>query len=333
MVKTPEDPPDFKCWCGIPHRLSCQWNNTIINPRVTFYKLNEEEFSCRANPSLTTVTQVGCAGENNIDPFSVYCVTLYSGRNKIDKIDNFEPEKYLLIEDPPRDFESQRIDGRVRLSWNFDGNHWLNYMYSDQLVIELLYKPYMQVGGIKKRFLGYEKDLQGAILLNDIPNSEVLELCVRVRKDDSIIKEWSPCSNTVILRTISIPTTPAAPIKMDEFPCDRYSFCSNETNDIRKKDLIQLFSAIVIVSSIILVVTILVTNWNRLRSWLLPHIPEPMLDIHLSDSSDNDDEYNNVEETQLQEVEAETVTHNRVESCIRASESRRSIDSGIAAPS
>lgn len=100
----------------------------------------------------------------------------------------------VVIEEPPRDFAASRIDGRVRLEWSSSGNHWLNILYGDQLVLELLYKPYLQVAGLTRRFIGYEKDLQGVIMLNDIPNSEVLELCIRVRKDDSIRKVTSQVS-------------------------------------------------------------------------------------------------------------------------------------------
>jgi len=94
----------------------------------------------------------------------------------------------VVIEEAPKDFSASRIDGRVRLEWNDSGNHWLNILYGDELVLELLYKPYLQVAGLTRRFIGYEKDLQGVIMLNDIPNSEVLELCIRVRKDDSLRK-------------------------------------------------------------------------------------------------------------------------------------------------
>ena len=94
----------------------------------------------------------------------------------------------MVIEEAPKDFTASRIDGRVRLEWNDSGNHWLNILYGDELVLELLYKPYLQVAGLTRRFIGYEKDLQGVIMLNDIPNSEVLELCIRVRKDDSLRK-------------------------------------------------------------------------------------------------------------------------------------------------
>jgi len=339
------DPPDpgFNCWSRLPHRISCVWSRSISSPEVNCKKVHEKtdplaSKRCFIDPSLATEDKIGCTTDSLADFYSQYEIELSSSGVAVQRIDDFDIGKYLVIEEAPKDFSASRIDGRVRLEWNDSGNHWLNILYGDELVLELLYKPYLQVAGLKRRFIGYEKDLQGVIMLNDIPNSEVLELCIRVRKDDSLRKEWSPCSNTVTLMPISQPTTLPSTIAPEDFPCEKYDICTNKegTHDKMKKDVTLLTSSIIVVGSIVFLIIIIKSSWKKIHLWLLPPIPEPIIVIHEDEDNEEEDELENegqsaelIEETRLLTVEKPRSS--RTEACLRTAETRRSFDSGIAA--
>ncbi|CAG5108198.1 Oidioi.mRNA.OKI2018_I69.chr1.g3680.t1.cds [Oikopleura dioica] len=324
-VPDPEPPdPGFNCWSRLPHKISCQWSREILLPDVYCTKTHDSSVNerCYLDPSLSTGQEIGCT-INSTDFYSNYEIRLSSDGEELARIEDFDIGKYLVIEEPPRDFAASRIDGRVRLEWSNSGNHWLNILYGDQLVLELLYKPYLQVAGLTRRFIGYEKDLQGVIMLNDIPNSEVLELCIRVRKDDSIRKEWSPCSKPVILMPVSQPTT--LPPTLAPEDCEKFNLCGprNGTKNDMENDLAMLTSSIIVVGSIVFVIIIIKSSWKKIHMWLLPPIPEPIIVIHETQRDEPD-----VEETRLLSVENETRLSSRTEACLRTAES---VDSGIAA--
>ena len=48
----------------------------------------------------------------------------------------------------------------------------------------------------KYEFLGSEAELSNnEVILNTLPNDQILELCIQIRKRNSLIRDWSNCSN------------------------------------------------------------------------------------------------------------------------------------------
>ena len=57
------------------------------------------------------------------------------------------------------------------------------------------------------KVLGLHTELQQEVYLDDLPNNQILELCLQMRKRGSLIEDWSACSKKTTLRTrIAIPT-------------------------------------------------------------------------------------------------------------------------------
>ena len=90
-----------------------------------------------------------------------------------------------------------------------------------------------------------------------------------------------------------------------------------------KKDVTLLTTSIIVVGSIVFLIIIIKSSWDKIHLWLLPPIPEPIIVIHEDEDDDeNSDELENegqnaelIEETRLLNVEE--TRSSRTEACLR----------------
>lgn len=183
----------------------------------------------------------------------------------------------VKITDPLIDFDAQRYEnGTVHLTWNYNPSQkFLNSLHGEKIVLLLLYRPFMQSGAYSERILGYQKDLQSQIYLNDLPNSHVLELCIRVRKLDSLVKAWSPCSNKAILRPVNLPTIETPPDQSLINVTCTFSFCQSgeftgqqapppKQNKLKNK-IVFVATCVVLFATVFIFSIVIKRNWRRIK--------------------------------------------------------------------
>ena len=165
------------------------------------------------------------------------------------------------------DFDAERYEnGTVHLEWNYNSSQkFLNSLYGERIVLLLLFRPFMQSGPYSERILGYQKDLQHQIYLNDLPNSQVLELCIRVRKKDSKVKSWSPCSNKAILRPVNLPSNEPSPTATPiNVTCD-FTFCNPSKQNTWKTKVVIATSFVILFMVFFILGCVLKINWRRIK--------------------------------------------------------------------
>ena len=177
----------------------------------------------------------------------------------------------MKITEPLIDFDAERFgNGTSHLTWGYKKSQlFLNSLHGENIMIKLLFRPFMQSGSYSERILGYQKDLQEEIYLNDLPNSKFLELCLRIKKKDSKVPEWSPCSNKAVLRP-NKPST-ASPPDTVNVTCS-FSFCDNLEDDHSPPKQNQLKSRAVIAGSAVVTFALLFVlgcilkqNWQKIK--------------------------------------------------------------------
>ena len=160
------------------------------------------------------------------------------------------------------DFQAERYgNGTVHLTWNYNSSQkFLNSLHGDRIVLKLLYRPFMQSGAYSERILGFQKDLQRQLYLNDLPNSDVLELCVRVKKNDSLVKSWSPCSNKAILRPVNLPTMAPSSLVVNVTVNP-----NDEKQNRLKHKVVALSTGLVLFALFFIAGFVLKYNWRRIK--------------------------------------------------------------------
>jgi len=180
----------------------------------------------------------------------------------------------VKITSPPQDFTAQRTgNGTVHMTWDYHRYHLLlNLYHGSKITVLLMYRPFMQSDEYLKRPLGSVSDLSDSdpqIILNDLPNSQVLEMCLRLKKSDSKVDSWSPCSNKVILRPMNLPTSQTP--KPINVICE-FLWCNNTgrvnkppvQNKLKSKVTITT-TAVVLFATIFIFTCVIKRNWRRIK--------------------------------------------------------------------
>ena len=110
----------------------------------------------------------------------------------------------------------------------------------------------------KYEFLGSEAELSNnEVTLNTLPNDQILELCIQIRKRNSLIRDWSNCSNKATLRTRIIESI---------MPTTLPTTTRKVTMHNRKRERqIILISAVLLFSSVLCVAYFLKKNLAKIR--------------------------------------------------------------------
>ena len=176
----------------------------------------------------------------------------------------------MKITEPLIDFDAERFgNGTSHLTWGYNKPQlFLNSLHGENIMIKLLFRPFMQSGPYSERILGFQKDLQEEIYLNDLPNSKFLELCLRIKKKDSKVPDWSPCSNKVVLR----PNKPSTVSPPEVNVTCSFSFCDELEEDRSPPKQNQLRARAVIAGTVVAVFALLFVigcivkqNWQKIK--------------------------------------------------------------------
>ena len=108
------------------------------------------------------------------------------------------------------------------------------------------------------KVLGVHNELQQEVYLDDLPNNQILELCIQMRKKGSLIEDWSSCSQKTTLRTrVAVPT---------EGPAVEVTLPSPIANDLPQRErMMILIASVVFIVSVVGGTIIVKNNWRTIR--------------------------------------------------------------------
>ena len=88
----------------------------------------------------------------------------------------------------------------------------------------------------------------------------MLELCVRVKKNDSLVKSWSPCSNKAILRPVNLPTMAPSSLVVNVTVNP-----NDEKQNRLKHKVVALSTGLVLFALFFIAGFVLKYNWRRIK--------------------------------------------------------------------
>ena len=109
------------------------------------------------------------------------------------------------------------------------------------------------------KVLGVHVELQQEVFLDDLPNNQILELCLQMRKKGSLIEDWSACSEKTTLRTrVTVPT--------EKPPDVEVTLPSPIANDLPKRErMMILIATVVFIVSVVGGSIIVKNNWRTIK--------------------------------------------------------------------
>lgn len=109
------------------------------------------------------------------------------------------------------------------------------------------------------KVLGVHVELQQEVFLDDLPNNQILELCLQMRKKGSLIEDWSTCSKKTTLRTrVTVPTEKPPDIEV--------TLPSPIANDLPKRErMMILIASVVFIVSVVGGSIIVKNNWRTIK--------------------------------------------------------------------
>ena len=169
---------------------------------------------------------------------------------------------------PPTEVQANRgANGTVIIRWQDDPRNTLILMYHGaQIQYRLVYNARMemeekyQILGVANEFnkVKLNKMKFNEVIINTLPNDQILEVCLQIRHKTSKIRDWSNCSKKATLRTRFIENlvTPTEIPKSTKPPI---------LYDRAKERQIILISVVVLLSSFLTVAYFIKSNWLKIR--------------------------------------------------------------------
>merc|ERR1711935_241398 len=273
---------ELACWNEDDTVIRCTWPNSI-NGQIEYTRgsSKSEIFTdCRYDVDLVTITRHGCT-ISPMNPNIHYHLTLVQNGASIESIAEFDPREFLKITIPPKNFVAERRgNGTVYLHWENDFRAMMMIMMlQDSIIYRLVWHARME---LEQHFkvLGVHNELQQEVYLDDLPNNQILELCIQMRKKGSLIEDWSSCSQKTTLRTrVAVPT---------EGPAVEVTLPSPIANDLPQRErMMILIASVVFIVSVVGGTIIVKNNWRTIRNFFFPKLPHP--DMYFDDTNDFND--------------------------------------------